>query len=514
MNKRSNEESGANLKAPVQSPFRISASLEDNLNQLEDRFRGDEALFFHRLEIRTAKPVPGCAVFLEGLAKPERVSQFVIQPILGFADNGEGENRDVLELLKSRAVSVGRIKLSDDPDLVLSALLSGDTLLFAEGCERVLVVGTAGSKTRSITEPESEKLIRGPREGFTESISTNLSLVRKRIKQDKLKFLYMEIGQRTRTNTCVAYLEDVASDKIVRELIKRLESIDIDGILDSGTIQELIKDNPYSPFDTVGFTERPDAVAGKLLEGRVAIFVDGSPNVLTVPFLLVEYFQVPADYYNNYIQTSFNRMIRFLGALLSISIPGIYVALVTFNQEMIPTPLLLSISESRRGIPFPTILEAVLMIVIFEILREAGTRIPAPVGQAVSIVGALVLGQAAVDARIVSAPMVIVVGLTGITALLTIKLQGATIVIRFLLLFLSSFIGLYGYLMGLIGLLIHVMSLRSFGVVYASPLTEINAEMIEDTVIRSPWWDMKLRPARIAWKNRVRQTGGQGGRRH
>ncbi|WP_058304057.1 spore germination protein [Gorillibacterium timonense] len=494
--------------------FRLSQSLDDNIQMIQDRFQGDEALKTRRIPLPFSTPIAGALFYIEGLTNEDQVNRFIVQPILLGTLKEGAENNGRLTSLIDRLIISGSVERTAEPERIMLALFTGDSLLLAEGEAEVLIIGTAKPETRSVQEPESEKLVRGPREGFTEVLTTNLSMIRKRIKQPELKFQYREMGKRTRTRVCIAYIEDIVSDKILQEVNKRLDDIDIDGILDSGYIQEMIKDYPSSPFETIGYSERPDVIAGKLLEGRIAIFVDGSPAVLSVPFLFVEYFQVSGDYYSNYFTSSFNRLLRFMGALLSISIPAVYVALVTFNQEMIPTQLLLSISSSRSGIPFPTVLEAIMMIVIFEILLEAGTRIPAPIGQAVSIVGALVLGQAAVNARIVSAPMVIVVGLTGITGLLTIRLQGATLILRFLLLGCGSFLGLYGYLMGLIGLLIHLMSIKTFGVNYMYPLSTIQPDMVKDTLLRAPWWDMTVRSKRIAVKNHIRQAVRSGGKPH
>ncbi|MCX7773968.1 MAG: spore germination protein, partial [Clostridia bacterium] len=254
---------------------------------------------------------------------------------------------------------------------------------------------------------------------------------------------------------------------------------------------------------TIGFTERPDVVAAKLLEGRIAVMVDGSPVVLTLPFLFHEYLQSSEDYYNSFYFTSINRLLRIIGLIITVSAPAVYVAILTYHQEIIPTPLLLSISAARQGIPFPTIIEVLLMLLFFEIMRETGIRMPTAIGQALSIVGALVLGQASVEAKFFSAPVVIVVALTGITGLILPKMKGAIITIRILLLIVSSFIGLYGYVFGITCVLLLLCSMRSFGVPYLMDLTSLNPEDMKDTAIRAPIWFMKSRSDMIA-RNRVR----------
>jgi spore germination protein KA len=351
-----------------------------------------------------------------------------------------------------------------------------------------------------------EKVLRGPKEGFNESIMTNLSLIRRKLKTPDLKFKFREIGVRSKTRICICYIETLANDEILKELEARLDKVDMDIVASSNYIEELIKDCPLSPFKTIGNTERPDVVAAKLAEGRIAIAVDGTPTVLTLPYVFLEYFQSAEDYYDNYYFSSINRLLRCLGEFFTSSIPAIYVAIITYHQEMIPTPLLLSISSARQGVPFPTIIEAIILLFIFEIIREASMRMPTPMGQSISIVGALILGQAAIEARLFSAPMVIVVAATGITGLLNLKLKGATLIIRLILLLLSAFMGLYGYIFGVIGHLIYLFGMSSFGVPYMLEYGSINPVDLKDTFIRAPWWYMILRPKQIAAKNIIRQS--------
>jgi spore germination protein KA len=246
-------------------------------------------------------------------------------------------------------------------------------------------------------------------------------------------------------------------------------------------------------------------VAAKLLEGRIAVAVDGTPSTLTLPYVYLEYFQTAEDYYDSYWYSSINRIIRWLGEFFTSSIPAIYIAVMTYHQEMIPTPLLLSITAARQNVPFPTIVEAIILLFIFEVIREASIRMPTPMGQSVSIVGALILGQAAIEARLFSAPMVIIVAATGISGLLTIKLKGASIVIRLALMLLAAFMGLYGYIFGVTGALIYMFSLRSFGVPYMLEYGSINPTDLKDTFIRAPWWYMSFRPKQMAAKNIIRQ---------
>lgn len=484
----------------------LHESVEQNIALFKRMFSGDDTVKIRHFRHPSLSYVFGCVIYIEGMVSHDTLSNNILRPLLSYQPTEEQDGHSFMEILTDWLIDAGDLRFSDHMEDILNSLLYGETLLLLEGQARALIIGTQGWQTRNISDPGTEKAVLGPREAFTESLTVNLSLVRRRITSPDLKFKFMELGKTTNTNICLCYVESVVSPKILKQLTKRLERLDIDAVLDSGQLQEMIRDTPLSLYETVGNTERPDAVAGKILEGRIAILVDGSPFALTVPFLFIEYFQVSEDYYSNYFFASFNRIIRFLGEFLAISIPAIYIALVTYNQEMMPTPLLLSIAAARQSVPLPTVAECFMMLIVFEILREAGTRIPTSVGQAVSIVGALVLGQAAVEARVVSAPMVIVVGLTGITTLLNIKMKAASILSRFLLLSLSSFLGIYGYLFGMMGLIIHLMSLRSFGIPYMLTVGSFKEEDIQDTVFRAPWWQTKLQAPLSQARQRIKKV--------
>ena len=417
----------------------LSKSLDNNISLFKKIFTNDETLIIREFQNKGLKAAQCCIIYIDGMVDTQIVNENIIQPILRNDLSEDIESDNLLEELKKKVIISNNVILETETNKIVTSVIYGDTLLLLEGYDKGLVISSKGWQARPISEPQSAQVIRGPREGFTESIMVNLSMVRRKIKNPDLKFKFKEIGERTHTRTCICYIESLALESILSELMQRLDKIDIDGIIDSGYIQELIKDAPYSPFETVGSSERPDAIAAKLLEGRIALFVDGSPFVLTVPYLIVENFQSNEDYYNNYIFATINRLIRGITAVTSIAIPAIYLSIVTYHQEMIATPLLLSIYASRQNVPIPTSLSLFVMLIIFDILREAGTRMPAPLGQTVSIIGTIVLGQAAVEAKIVSAPVIIVTSLTGITTLINMNFIGATIIFRYFLLLGASF---------------------------------------------------------------------------
>ncbi len=488
----------------VDTKRHLKKSLNENMAEFKAIFQNDDSVVYREIESTNAG-LQACLVYIDGMVNIDVINKDIICPIMNSSLETLESGANTLNTLSNKVICANQIERKGVIDELLLALFSGDVIILVEGFDEALQVNCKGWQTRALSEPSLEKVLRGPKEGFTESIMDNLALIRHRLKTPDLKFKFREIGVRSKTSICLCYIESLINDEILQELEIRLDRIDIDGVVSSGHIEELIRDHPTSPFKTIGNTERPDVVAGKLLEGRIAIVVDGTPSTLTLPYVFMEYFQAAEDYYDNYWFSSINRLIRCLGEYFTSSIPAVYVALITYHHELIPTPLLLSIIASRQNVPFPTIVEAIILLFVFEVIREASIRMPTVMGQSVSIVGALILGQAAVEARVFSAPMVIIVAATGITGLLNIKLKGASIIIRLGLLLLASFMGLYGYIFGVTGALIYLFSLRSFGVPYMLEYGSINPNDLKDTFIRAPWWYMDLRPKQLAAKNVIRQ---------
>lgn len=482
----------------------LSPSLEHNINIFKQIFVEDNTVILRQFQSGGDNTYNFCAIFIEYMVDKNIINEHIIKPIMSY-ELDQSQCNNLIGVVENNIIGVSELKKSTNLNEIVDALVYGSTILLIASSQEALIVDTIGWKMRSIEEPSSESTVRGPRDGFTESLNINLSLIRRRIKTTSLKFKFKELGTRTKTKICICYIEGLAQEKILQEIINRLDSIQIDGILESGYIEELIRDASLSPFRTIYSTERPDVVASKLLEGRFAIICDGTPFSLTMPFIFLEHFQANEDYYNNYIFSSFNRFLRWFGLFLTTSTPALYISLVNFHQELIPTQLLISITSARQGVAVPTIVEVLSMAILFEILREAGTRIPKTIGQAVSIVGALILGEAAVTARFISAPIVMITAVTGISNFLIPQFSGV-IVIRIMFLIMSSILGFYGYIFTLIALIIYMTSLRSFGVPYMLDTGKgpITAENLKDTYIRSPIWLMRTRP-RIISKELKRQ---------
>ncbi|QMV44026.1 spore germination protein [Cohnella cholangitidis] len=416
-----------------------------------------------------------------------------------------------LHAIKLRLLPVTSVFDAATVEECAGQLIKGFSVLLIDGCTGALLLGTAQLDKRNVEEPKTEPSLRGPRDGFTESIATNLSLLRRKIQSVKLKLRSLNIGRYTGTEVYIAYMEDLVKPSLLNEVQSRLERIDVDSVLETGYIEELTEDDPYSPFPQQMFTERADIAAASLLEGRIVVLVDGTPNVLIVPATLATLLQAADDYYNRAVYSSALRFLRYLTLLISTILPSVYVALLNFHHEMVPGKLLISIASAREEIPFPTFVEVMMMQLAFEVLREAGLRLPRQIGSAVTIVGALVVGEAAVSAGLVSAPIVIIIAFTGIAGFTAphYSLELAIRLLRLPLIVLGGTLGMLGVMFGIIAIAIHLCMLRSYGVPYLSPFAPFAANEMKDTAIRAPWWKMTMRPGFAALRNSKRLARGQ-----
>nr|WP_271753381.1 spore germination protein [Cohnella sp. JJ-181] len=484
-------------------------SLDDTLRIVKEALGGSPDLVIRRISMMiNRRPHQTAIVYIDGLADPKELLESLL------ADSGDMQANlksagdvEPLRLIRQYLLKVGQVNGVSDLGTLYHAILSGDTCILLDGASEAIAAGTGSAKDRNITEPASQAVLRGPREGFAETLRTNTALIRRKIKNPNLWMETRRIGDVTKTDVAIMYIKGIVNDKTVNEVRQRLDRIRIDSILESGYIEELIQDETYTPFPTIFNTERPDAVAGGLLEGRIAILVDGTPFVLVVPALFTHFLQTPEDYYQRADISSFLRILRYVCLFIALFGPAAYIAVTTFHQEMIPTPLLLSVIAAREGIPFPAFVEAFLMEITFEILREAGVRMPRTVGQAVSIVGALVIGQSAVEAGLVGPAMVIVVSITAISNFVIPSYNmGISIrMIRFPFMILAATFGLYGILIGSIVMVLHLCSLRSFGVPYMAPFAPFIVEDQKDNIFRLPRWAMVTRPRYSSDGNPVRE---------
>ncbi len=482
----------------------LSRKLVDNIALVREYHGNSFGLQIREFKMGP-KNVPGAAIFIEGLVSSDILDE-VIHALLiesgKFADLPTS-GKEMLPFARDKVIPAREVAEIADLNELFDKMLLGDTILLFDGTDKALAIDTKGWKTRAISESDAEVAIRGPREAFIESIHDNLALIRRRIRVPQLWVEDFRIGNLTRTHVALVYIKGLAGEGILEEARSRLDKIDTDKILESGDLEAFIEDAPFSVFPTLLRTERPDRVVAGLLEGQVALVTNGSPFVLLFPATFFNMLHAPDDYFEKPIAGTFLRVLRYLAIILSTFLPGMYVAIINFHPEIFPTTLFLRIAATREGVPFPVVVELMVMESVFEVLREAGVRLPASIGPAISIVGALVLGDAAISAGIVSPPVVIVVALTAIASFATpnFALGIAGRLLRFGFVFLGAIFGLFGIQFGILLLIIHVCALRSFGVPYLNPSAPlIWKDMVRDHLLRTWTWGATERPKLVGFR--------------
>ncbi len=491
----------------------LSPDLQANLLQVREILSECSDVVFREFDFAQDERIKLALIYVDGLVDKTQVSDQILRSLMLDAplveQGGEFTRARAFMLIKKKLLPMHDLKETNNLGQVIDAVLEGAGVLLVNGHACAIINYSRGWEGRKVEESQTELVVRGPREAFVETLRVNTSLLRRKIKNPNLKIETMKLGEVTKTDVAVVYIKGIVNDKIVAEVKERLNRIKIDAVLETGYIEELIEDSPWSPFCTLLHTERPDKVAANLLEGRVAILVDGTPYVLTAPLLFVESLQTPEDYYQRWPVSSATRLFRLFTIIVSLLAPSVYVAIITYHHEMLPTALLLSMAAQRELVPFPVFVEAFAMEFTFEILREASIRLPRQVGQAVSIVGALIIGEAAVRAGLVGAGTVIVVALTGIASFAYCYAASMSIrLLRFPILVLAGILGLYGVICGVLFILVHLATLRSFGVPFLSPVAPLNTGGLKDTVVRAPWWAMLRRPRLIGMANPQREAEG------
>lgn len=426
--------------------------------------------------------------FLEGLVDKQAVNNNILRPL----SNHTIQSSDIMKL----PVTTSEKKIGHTWYEIHHALLEGNTVLMMEGQSFALLLNTQGWPQRQIQEPQTEASIKGAHQGFVETASQNIALIRRYIINPELKIQQLIVGRRGRSKVSLVYLRDVVNPEILDKLTNRIQKINVDAIINTGELGEFIEDNPYSPFPQFLTTERPDTAASHILQGRIAVVVDGSPGVLIAPMTFLSYLQAVDDYSMRWMVSSFIRLLRFVALFVAIFLPSLYIATLSYHYEILPLRLLISVGQSRAQIPLPPIFEALIMEVSIEMLREAGLRLPAPVGQTVGIVGGIVIGQAAVQAGIVSNIMVIVVAMTAIASFIIPNpdLSATIRLLRFPIMLVASQFGLYGIMISFMALIAHILALESIGTAYSSPFAPLWLSDWKDSIIRFPLRNMRIRP--------------------
>lgn len=468
----------------------ISGSLKKDIAFFKKIFK-DDALFRTRIIENSAKEAFCCILFMDGMVNSSLINESIIKPLV---ISNTDINNDTKRIISKHILFTDEISESENLKELLTSLLYGDSILLIENSNKALILNTKGWRKRGISEPKNEEVSQGPHEGFDEAVMLNAASLRRKMATPDLRIHSVKLGRKTNTKIFICYIDSLVNKNLLNKVTEKIKSIEIDGILDSNYISELINENKYSLFKTIGTTERPDTVASRLLEGRIAILTDGTPVAVTLPYFFAENFQADDDYYTNFTVASIGRILRYICFYIAITLPALYIALSVFHPQLLPASFLNTISETRNGVPFSSFTEVILLVSVFEILKETGLRMQQNLGHALSIVGGLVVGQAAVEARIVSAPVLIVTALCGISGLMVPRLKGAVFYCKLLLIILASLLGLYGFFAGLVIIHIHLYSLESFGVDYVSPAMEFTFQSLKDTIIRAEWSKMLTRP--------------------
>lgn len=452
-----------------------------------------------------------CLVYIDNITNSVAIEESILTNLMNRSDM-HGDGNEFIDRSLLEVISVKDVKKIYTFQEVINAILSGDTVILCDEADSALQASTKGFPTRGVGSVKTEVSVLGPKDAFNESIAVNIVLIRRRIKDTKLKLKRMKIGTGTKTDIAVMYMEGIVNNEILKNVEKSLQSVDIDGVYDSGYIEQLIEKEFTSPFPQIQITERPDKTASSLMEGRIAVVVDNSPYVILLPAPLNEFFQSADDYYERWEIMSFIRFMRYVGAFLAVSLPGLFIALAVYNPSVLPVSLALKIAGSRQNIPFPTAAEMLVMEIAFELLIEAGIRLPSPVSSTIGIAGGIIIGQAAVEAGIVS-PMIIII--SALTAICTYVIPNTSVtagirIFKYIIIFTSSFFGLFGFWIGILLLLIHLSSIKTFGIPYLYPFcsaSENGYSDLKDSIFRLPLFMIKKRPVYANKENRKKQGG-------
>ena len=433
---------------------------------------------------------------LDGMINSLQLSQMIMRPILSYKFDNDAPY-SVYETIKQRVVSSLEMNEAENFEDAYFFLFSGFAVVFVDGMPKCLVMGIQGFEKRKTGEPSNEPNIKGAKECFTETLNDNKAMLHRRIKSPSLKIKQFKIGNQIKTSVAVCYLESAVDMRLVADVESRILSAPIDEVCDYGEIAAFLDSGIKSYFTAVGNTERPDTLCSKLSEGRVAVLVDGSPYAMYVPYLFTDSFSTVDDYNNRPFYATFNRLLKYFSFVISVILPGFYVAVGTYHQELLPPSLMYTVAAAEASTPFSLMQEAVMVLILYEIMREAGLRLPKAIGHAVSIIGALVIGDAVVNAGLVGTPMLVVVAVTAIASYVIYPLYESISVLRIIFILLGGFTGIYGVMLGVCTLCVNITSLNPYGVPYSSPISPLSKKNAADVFYRADWKKLIKRNVRV-----------------
>lgn len=493
----------------------LPSALSDKMELIRPYIDKNQDLVCRSFALGSKHELQAAMVYLDGTVDSAILDQNVIRPLIGGA-NGRLSGKDrkhLLETIGKNLLTVGKIHAVGTLSALVRSIFDGFTVVMVDGVPEALVIDIHGGKQRAIEEPDDERTLRGSREGFIEDLVVNISLIRRKLRDPNLVVEKTIVGRRTRTDVAIVYIEDIADPKIVDRVRTKIGTIDIDGMVATGYIEQFIEDRPYSLFPQMRSTERPDKLVAALLEGRIAVLANGTPWVLIVPSILVEFLHGSEDYYERAFVGTFFRLLRYAAFFLAVSLPALYIALLSFRPDLIPFNLIVPIAMARKEVPFPVVIEVLLFTGVVELIAEAGLRMPSPIGQTTGVVGGIILGQAVIAAKLASPMVIITVSLTIIStyAIPTQSMVNTVRLLRLIMIAMAASFGLFGLSIGWLLLLAHLADLDSLGIPYLAPLAPTRYGDLKDTLFRTFLWKMNRRPESIPSQDKKRQ--GNGGRK-
>ncbi|QQK82052.1 spore germination protein [Salicibibacter cibi] len=475
----------------------LSGNLEDAIRFIQDALGQSEDFVTRRFHV--FGNFSAVMFYFSDLVDHISINTDILKALMYVPPHLTGKSvkkEQLLDVLLNETIHHSEMELENQLSTLVQEMLSGKTIVIIEGHDEALLIETSQREKRAIDEPKTEQVVLGPREGFIEQLGTNISLLRYRLASPAFRVKTLKLGRQSQSKVAICYLEGTTKTTLVEEVERRLDTIDINFIADIGYIEQFIEDNKYSPFPQLQTTERPDKTVANLVEGRVAILVDGSPFALLLPIVFNQLYQTTEDYTNRLLMGNFIRIIRIIALVFALVTSSLYVAFISFHPELLPTDFAVAVASGRAGVPYPALVEVLLIEISMEVLREATIRLPTQVGGALSIIGVLIVGDAAVQAGLASPITVVVIALATIGSFATPAYSAsfALRILRFPIILLAAIFGLYGVVIGILTIFNHMLSLRSFGVPYMSPVSPGNAQGWKDVVFRSPLWGQWRRP--------------------
>lgn len=486
-------------------------NIQSNIDKIKNLTGNMEQLITRELIVGKKSFIDAAIVYIDGLADKDIIDRDILNPLMLHIDDDFFNIKNIDDYILRKYITVSNSFLETEIKKAVENLKRGRTILLLQASDNFIVIDTAGGVYRSIQEPINDFSIIGPREGFVENLHTNISILKRKIKDKNLKTEKFILGRRSQTDLVLMYIDDVVDKEYLNLLIEKIDSIDVDYITESSTIEQLIEEHTFSIFPQVIGAERPDIVEAKLMEGRIALLLDGTPNVTTYPTIFIEFFQTKEDYYQRTTLAFFTRIIRLIAVFIVITIPSIYITLIKYNPEMIPIEFVKSLVQSRKGIALTPFISLVVIQITIELLREGGLRLPGKIGQTLSVVGGIIIGDAALQAKIISPSTLLVAGVVTVAsfAISNYQMSISIRMIAYPMLILSNWLGVLGIAIGWFFILSYLCSLENLGVPYFS----FNKNDLKDVLIRLPIWKMNNRPDAIPHKDAIRQKDLKGNKK-